>query len=294
MSSFTLTPDQIALLPDAAEVAAYEQDGYYISKEGVLPEALIDAAYEGSQRFYEGERDATLPFDTGFSNWKPGDGDGQRNNEFVSLQKKELMALAVYPLLGAIAAKLTRSGTIRLLDDQLIYKPSNTQNASTTVTGWHADRAYWGTCSSDKLTTAWIPLHTVQVTQSPLIVMAGSHRWQGLQDVRFFSNQNLTELQEKFRQEGKDVRIVAMTLKKGQVSFHHGWTVHGSYPNTSGQPRLSFAAHLQDGDNHYRPHRNAQGREIHIFDEKLCRTLPNGDPDFSDPAVFPTVWSEGN
>ena len=44
------------------------------------------------------------------------------------------MALTAYPLLGAIAAKLTRSGTIRLLDDQLIYKPSNTRDASTTVT----------------------------------------------------------------------------------------------------------------------------------------------------------------
>ena len=51
-----------------------------------------------------------FPFDTGFSNWKPGDGDGQRNNEFVSLQKKELFALATYPLLGAIAAKLVTAG----------------------------------------------------------------------------------------------------------------------------------------------------------------------------------------
>jgi hypothetical protein len=24
----------------------------------------------------------------------------------------------------------------------------------------------------------------------------------------------------------------------------------------------------------------------------LCRKLPNGDPDFSDPEVFPTVWAE--
>ena len=82
-----------------------------------------------------------------------------------------------------------------------------------------------------------------------------------------------------------------MTLKKGQVSFHHGWTIHASYPNTSGLPRLSYAVHLQDGDNHYRPYQTPQGREIHIFDEQLCRKLANGDPDFSDPAVFPTLWS---
>jgi hypothetical protein len=289
----TLTPEQCALLPDESDVAFYEENGYYISREGVVPEALIDSASEGARRFYEGERDAILPFDTGFSNWKPGDGEGQRNSEFVSLQKNELKALAVYPLLGAIAAKLTRSGVIRVLDDQLISKPSSPQNVSSTVTGWHADRAYWATCSSDRMITVWIPLHSVEITRSPLVVMAGSHRWPGLQDVRFFNRQDLGELEEGFRAQGREVRIVPMTLRKGQVSFHHGWTVHGSYPNTSGQPRLSYAVHLQDGDNHYRPYRTAEGREIHIFDEKLCRKLPNGDPDFSDPDVFPTVWPEG-
>lgn len=294
MQKFTLSPEQISLLPDESDVRFYEENGYYISKEGVLPDWLIDQANDGSERFYAGERDAVLPFESGFSNWKPSDGDGQRNNEFVSLQKKELNALATYPLLGAIASKLTRSASIRVLDDQLIYKPSKAGEASNTATGWHADRAYWGTCSSENLTTAWIPLHTVEVTRSPLVVMAGSHLWQGLNDVRFFNNQNLTQLQETFREQGKDVRIVEMTLKKGQVSFHHGWTVHASYPNTSGKPRLSYAVHYQDGPNHYRPFTNAQGREIHIFDEQLCRKLPNGDPDFSDPAVFPTVWSEAH
>jgi ectoine hydroxylase-related dioxygenase (phytanoyl-CoA dioxygenase family) len=230
--------------------------------------------------------------ETGYSNTLPVDATTPRNNEFVSLQINELKELALYPLIGAIAAKLTRSSTIRLLDDQLIWKPSDVQNASNTITGWHADRAYWGTCSSDRLTTTWIPLHDIDVTRSPLVVMAGSHRWQGLQDLRFFNHKNLSELEERLRAEGKQVQIVPMTLKKGQVSFHHGWTVHASYPNTSGKPRLSLAVHLQDGENHYRPFYNSKGEEIHIFDEKLCRRLPNGDPDFSDPAVFPIVWSK--
>ena len=198
MSSPVLTPEQCALLPDESDVAFYEQNGYYISKEGIVPEALIDSASEGARRFYEGERDAVLPFDTGFSDWKPGDGEGQRNSEFVSLQKKELKALAVYPLLGAIAARLTRSGTIRVLDDQLIFKPSSPQNLSSTVTGWHADRAYWATCSSDKMITVWIPLHSVEISRSPLVVMAGSHRWPGLHDVRFFNDQNLREPKRGF------------------------------------------------------------------------------------------------
>jgi Phytanoyl-CoA dioxygenase (PhyH) len=292
MNHLRLTPQQESFLPDDSDVAFFEDNGYYVSKEGAVPDSLIDSAWDGAQRFYEGERDGMLPFDTGFANWAPGDGDGARNNEFVSLQKKELKALAVYPLLGAIAAKLTRSGTIRVLDDQLVFKPANAQNASSTLTGWHADRAYWATCSSEKIVTAWIPLHSMEMTRGPLVVMAGSHRWAGLQDVRFFNHQDLSGLEREFRVQGRDVRIVPMIMKKGQVSFHHGWTVHGSYPNTSGQPRLAYAVHLQDGDNHYRPYRNAQGRDIHIFDEKLCRTLPNGDPDFSDPNIFPIVWTD--
>jgi Phytanoyl-CoA dioxygenase (PhyH) len=288
----TLTPGQNALLPDDSDVAFYEENGYYLSKDGVLPDALLESASEGVRRFYAGERDAVIPFDTGFANWTPDRGDGPRNNEFVSIQNRELKALATYPLLGAIAAKLTRSAVIRVLDDQLIYKPSGLQNASSTITGWHADRAYWATCSSEKMITAWIPFHSVDIARGPLVVMAESHRWQGLQDVRFFNHQDLSALEQAFRTQGRNVRVVPLVMKKGQVSFHHGWTVHASQPNTSGHPRLSYAIHLQDGDNHYRPYRTPEGREIHIFDEKLCRKLPNGDPDFSDPDVFPTVWSD--
>src|SRR3982074_3811858 len=103
MSPTNLTPEQRALLPDDSDGAVYDANGYYISKEGVLPEGLIDSACEGTERFYRGEKDGTLLFDTGFSNWKPVDGDGHANTEFVSLQKSELKALAVHPLLGAIA-----------------------------------------------------------------------------------------------------------------------------------------------------------------------------------------------
>ncbi len=292
MSPFTPTPDQLDLLPTDADVAFYEEHGYYVSKEGLLPEALIDAAWDGSHRFYEGERDFVMPCETGYANWKKGDGDGLRNNEFVSLQKKELRALATYPMLGAIAAKLSRSATIRVLDDQLFYKPSKSDNAAATISGWHSDQAYWPTCSSRKMITSWIPLHTVEMERSPLLIMSGSHRWKG-QPQMSFNNKNLAELEEKLRADGRDVHVVRMALKKGQASFHQGWTIHASLANTSGQPRLSYAVHMQDGDNHYVPHRDGEGREVHMFDEQLCRKLPNGDPDFSDPAIFPTIWSEG-
>ena len=286
-----ITPNQQALLPTEEDICFYEEHGWYISPV-VIPEKVIDLAIAGSQAFYRGEKDATLPVATGYSDWQPEDGDIIRNNEFVSLQKWELRQLALQPIIGAIAAKLARTSEIRLLDDQLVYKPPFKANRqlSTTV-GWHSDRAYWGTCSSDNLLTAWIPFHDCDQARGPLVVLDKSHRWSGLQHMRHFNNSNLGEITDQFQAEGKKVVKVPMTLKKGQVSFHHCWTIHGSYPNHSSQHRQALAVHLQDKNNHYRPYINSQGKEIHIFDEQLCRRLPNGNPDFDDPSVFPVIWS---
>ena len=286
-----LTREQQALLPSEEDVCFYEEHGWYISPP-VISETVIDRAIAGSEAFYRGERDGVLPVNTGYSNWQPEDGDIVRNNEFVSLQKIELKQLALLPIIGAIAAKLARTSEIRLLDDQLVYKPAATPGKKiNNAVGWHSDRAYWSTCSSDRLLTAWIPFHDCDEARAPLVVLDKSHRWSGLESMRHFNNPNLKDLTDKLEAQGKEVVKIPMTLKKGQVSFHNCWTIHGSYPNYSQFPRQALAVHLQDKKNRYRPYINPQGKEIHIFDEQLCRTLPNGNPDFSDPKVFPVLWA---
>jgi Phytanoyl-CoA dioxygenase (PhyH) len=289
-----LRPEQMAYLPTEADIAFYEAHGWYISPK-ILADEVIDQAILGSERFYRGDRDGVVPVSDGYSNWKPEDGDGIRNNEFVSLQNQELRQLATQPIISAIAARLSRTDQIRLFDDQLVYKPPQDQTQDQTqdsAVGWHCDRAYWSTCSSNQLLTAWIPFHDCEEFRGPLVVMDGSHKWSGLEHLRHFNQKNLDDLTAQFRDQGQSVTIVPMTLKKGQVSFHHCWTVHGSYPNRSPDSRLALAVHLQDGENRYRPFKNDQGREIHIFDEQICRKLPNGEPDFSDPDVFPVLWQE--
>lgn len=286
-----LSEEQLALLPTDEDVAFYEEHGWYISKK-ILSDEIIEQAIQGSERFYGGHRDSQLPISSGFTDWKPEDGlDVVRNNEFVSLQNRELRQLALQPIIGAIAARLARTEQIRLLDDQLVYKPPQDKNGKSAV-GWHADRAYWGTCSSDNLITAWIPFHDCDESRGPLVMLDKSHKWSGTQDTRFFNNPNLEDMAQRFRESGRQIVKVPMTLKKGQVSFHHCWTIHGSYPNYSQSFRLALAVHLQDEANHYRPFWNKKGQQIHIIDESLCRKLPNGNPDFSDPAVFPVLWSE--
>lgn len=293
MKTFTqnLSEEQLALLPTDEDVAFYEEHGWYISKK-VIPDELIDEAILGSERYYRGERDTQLPVNTGYTDWKPEDGNIIRNNEFVSLQNKQLRQLGFQPIIAEIAARLAKTKRIRLFADSLLCKPPTARDSKNGVIGWHADKAYWSTCSSDNLLTAWIPFQDCDELLGPLVVLDGSHKWSDSQNLKSFYDQNLENLEERFRQQGRKITKVPMTLKKGQMSFHHCWTIHGSYPNYSNSFRLALALHLQNDTNHYRPFWNNKGEQIHIGYDVLCQKLPNGNPDYSDPAVFPVLWSE--
>ncbi|AFZ00167.1 phytanoyl-CoA dioxygenase family protein [Calothrix sp. PCC 6303] len=288
-TTYYLSPEQAALLPTEEDITFYEDHGWYISPR-VIPDEIIDQAIIGSQKFYQGERDTTLPSQTGYSNWQSGDGDEIRNNEFVSLQKNELKQLALQPIIGAIAARLTRSKSIRRFEDQLVYK-APTQTLGKGAVGWHTDHAYSSNCTSNKLLAAWIPFYDSEENRAPLVVVDGSHKWTGTEHLRDFNQQDLPKILQKYIEEGKNVVEVPMVMKKGQISFHHGWTIHGSYPNLSDQVRLAMAVHLQDETNCYQPYWN-NGRQIHHFLDSICRKLPNGEPDYTDPVVFPEIWSD--
>ena len=283
-----LSHEQRELLPSDEDVAFYREHGWYISKK-ILPDELIDEARYGSERHFAGERDTPQPKITGY--WKPGDGDGLRNCEFVSLQNVQLRKLVEYPLIAAVAARLAGCPTIRLFHDQLLFKPSDGPQEGSVI-GWHTDRAYLMTCTSEIMLTAWIPFHDSTETRAPLMVVDGSHRWSGTSAFRLFKEQNLEDLSAYFRVDGEPFTPVPMVMEQGQVSFHHCRTVHGSDINRSNLPRLSLGIHMQDGDNRYRLYRNEQGVPWHLVNDDLCRSTEDGFPDYADPEIFPVLWSE--
>jgi len=282
-----LSAEQRELLPSDEDVAFYREHGWYISKKILSDEAIDDALY-GSERHYAGERDSELLVG-GYLDWKPGDGDALRINDYVSLQNDQLRNLVHTPLIAAVAARLSGSSTIRLFHDQLIYKPSGEKKAAI---GWHVDRAYWSTCTSDEMLTAWIPFHDCDERMGTVTMLDGSHRWTDTADLRTFRRHDLDQLEQQFSSSGNAIRKVPMNLKKGQVSFHHARTIHGSYPNVSNAPRIALAVHLQDAANQYCLHHDDQGNvSFHIIDS-LCRKQPNGNPDYADPDICPMLWSE--
>lgn len=291
----TRRKDVEALLPTDADVALYRERGYHVSGK-VLPDEVIDEAIRGAERHFAGERDFRLPIDSGFADWKPGDPEDIRNSEFVALQNSQIRALALQPIIGAIAARLAGSDTTRIWDDQLIWKAPQLESKADTrsVVGWHTDRAYWMPCTSVEMLTAWIPFHDCPAEMGPVMYVEGSHLWPDTEAMRTFKTQNLEELERRFMGEATGSLKRVMDLSKGQISFHHSRMIHGSDVNTSPFPRLSYALHIQDGSNRWRPYDNDQGVQWELVNDRMARKDGDGNPDYTDPAIFPVLWSGGD
>lgn len=294
---YRLTLEQQALLPSDDDVEFYREHGWYISKK-IFSDEEIDEAIRGSERHYLGERDAELPVPLKpFIDWTPEQGDGLRINDYVVQLNTQIRKVTMSPLLGAIASRLNGSDQIRIFNSSLLYKPPHGQ-PDKTVVGWHCDRAYWMTCTSDEMLTAWIPLHDCDESMGTITMIDGSHLWSKNESPNrlhlHFVNSDLGELDRRLEQEasGRPVHKVPMNMKKGQISFHHCLTFHGSGVNRSDMPRLAVSLHLQDRDNRYRLHQLENGK-AHVYNNDLmCRKLDDGSPDYADPVFCPTLWEE--
>lgn len=285
-----LTPEQLALLPSDEDVAFYREHGYYLSGQ-ILGDEEIEAALVGSERFYAG--DTTDPGMEALERYRPtGEyGDGLRKHDYSSFFRPELGNLARHPLIGAVAARLTGSPSIRLWHDQLLYKPPDRPDRRTNV-GWHTDRQYWMSCTSDEMLTAWIPFHDCPPQMGAITFIDGSHRWpDNSRGLDFFSS-DLDGMERGFDSGGEPVVKSAMSFRKGQVSFHNCRLIHGSGPNRTGAPRRSIAVHLQDEANRYRRFDRGDGQFARHGNDALCRKV-DGMPDYTDPSVFPVLFGEG-
>ncbi len=104
---------------------------------------------------------------------------------------------------------------------------------------WHQDLTYWG-LDRDDLVTAWVAL-TPATPESGCMKMApGSHRAGRMAHTDTHAEDNILHRGQEVR--GADLsRAVDVVLAPGQASLHHGWVLHGSGPNTSGDRRIGLS-----------------------------------------------------
>lgn len=278
-------------LPSDAEVAAFQRDGYYLSRPIFSADDLARAV-AAQDAFYRGERQGLLPNGEAFPDQPFG--AAMRKSDYAGFVLDDIRRLEQHPAIAAIAARLIGAESIRLWHDQLLYKaPAGSTGDGQDRVGWHTDRGYWKTCTSAQMLTAWIPFQAMDATYGPLGVVPGSHRWGGDDDETFAGDFFTNDSAEQWRQIRSRVdgaEQLTLTFATGQVSFHHCRLIHGSAPNRADAPRRSLAVHLQPGDNRWRRRVRADGSVIHHGTDHLCGKTADGTPDYADPAWFPTLY----
>jgi hypothetical protein len=155
---FTLSEQDIELLPSDEDVAFYAEHGWYLSKK-LFTDAEIDELVAASEAYYAGARDRTLPVrPPRLAYWTPDQGDVQRHNDYVHYESDPLAKLLLKPVIGAVAARLAQAEEIRVFQSTLIYKPP-IAGLPSNIVPWHFDKHYWASSSSENMLTAFIPFH---------------------------------------------------------------------------------------------------------------------------------------
>lgn len=232
-----------------AQVAQYHEDGYVIP-DFVMPDEVIEAIQNRHAALLEKHpefRDycpAILQYDEGFA-------DYCRNDEILDM---------VEQVIGP---------DIALWNSSFFAKPAGNGKA----TPWHQDGEYWpirplATC------TVWLAVDDATPENGCLRIIRGSHKNKDLLKHETNPSDNLTLNQELLKSEYDESEAVDLVLKRGQISLHDVFLVHGSEPNTSPNPRRGMTMRFMPTTS--------------VFDHQLAREQYNNMrvPDHSERRIY--------
>jgi ectoine hydroxylase-related dioxygenase (phytanoyl-CoA dioxygenase family) len=275
--------------PTPDEIEGYRANGFLIVR-GLVPAEILDSAERGMERFYAQDLDHPFPGRTRYDDydWIPAHGDGLRKNDYTSRMVDDLRRLVEWPGIAAFAGGLARADGIRLWHDQLLYKPPTPGTQAGNV-GWHTDRQYWRSCSSEEMLTCWVPFQDCDAAMGGVSFIPGSHLASDHVGLDFF-DQDLERMEAAMAANAQTANKVVPSLSRGDVTFHHSGTVHGSGPNLTDRPRRSMAIHLQPADNAWAEGTDPGVEPAYHRNDELVRHV-EGHPDYTDPRICPLLWS---
>ena len=205
-----------------AQIGGYWRDGFLFPLPAVSPQAALAARSELEQL------EAT---------WRAADLPHPLNIY------KRINAHVVMPL----AARLARNPAVLdviegiLGPDILVYsteffiKEPKTRH----VVSMHQDLTYWGLGAIDGLVTAWIALSPATPASGCMEFVAASHKNAILDHEDTFDPNNLLSRGQEVKADVRDTDKTAIEIHPGQMSLHHGLTIHGSGPNTTSDRRIA-------------------------------------------------------
>jgi ectoine hydroxylase-related dioxygenase (phytanoyl-CoA dioxygenase family) len=102
----------------------------------------------------------------------------------------------------------------------------------------HQDLTYWGLGAIDGMVTAWLALSPATKASGCMDFVRASHKNPILPHKDSFDDNNLLSRGQEVAVDIDEADKTPIVLQPGQMSLHHGLTIHGSGPNTSNERRI--------------------------------------------------------
>jgi Phytanoyl-CoA dioxygenase (PhyH) len=135
-----------------------------------------------------------------------------------------------------VPASQLLGGALRFWHDQIFVKPPFHGGA----VAWHQDFSYWTRTKPMAHLTCFIPLDDTDEENGCPYYVPGSHRWRLLPVTGLASD--MDAIQSVLSAEERSAfEPVPARARRGEASFHHPLTVHGSFRNRSPRPRRAVA-----------------------------------------------------
>ncbi len=267
----TLTGDQME---------AFRRDGFLIVEEGLVSERGLELLRERYLKLFEGEYETGIRPDE--VNWVPGRDPEDRTRQLCNAWKADSVVAAqvLSERIGRLAAQLAGYSGVRILQDNVLWKPPGTK-----AIGFHQDSSYADYLVPSEMITCWISLHETQADAGPIEFVRGSHTWPKSPPARsqFHAPDDWLVGPREAAPAETELDTVPVVVKPGGGSFHHGLTWHGSAPNDSGAvARMALVSHLVPVETRF--------HETNV-DVTYSRYRRRGDLSL-DESFFPVVWDE--
>ncbi len=144
----------------------------------------------------------------------------------------DVVPLTCHAALAGIAAQLLQVDSVRLWQDQALYKEPGGRETTP-----HQDQTFWP-IGEAQLISAWIPFDDVTIASGAMAYVPGSHKVGRLKVVDITHSTEAYDILSDPALNGAQPQW--MEVPAGTVVWHHGFTVHEAAANQSSDTRRVF------------------------------------------------------
>src|SRR5262249_52196208 len=152
------------------QVASFHRDGFLIVEEGLISDRALERLRERYLPLFDGEYETGIKPDE--VNWVKGRDPEERTRQLCNAWKSDtvIAAQVLSARIGRLAAQLMGYDGVRILQDNVLWKPPGTK-----AIGFHQDGSYADYLVPPEMVTCWVSLHDTEAGAGPLEFVRRSH-----------------------------------------------------------------------------------------------------------------------